>query len=192
MDSSTTPRTCETCGLPYELDDVADSHMNPPDDYRFGYQRYCLACWLGVGPDDEYQDMLVELDSPKHQLSSAILEAHLRRMLAELDVPNLPLKAAANFYRNQVNIGMGWPERNPMFHFEIGIENDWDKCLYLLDAIVAPFEHSFSCGLARTVDLKNLAEVKAFYGRLGLAKAAGSFAWEILERERLSNQKPNA
>ena len=26
--------------------------MDPPDDYRQGYQRFCLACWLGVGPKD--------------------------------------------------------------------------------------------------------------------------------------------
>jgi len=44
--------TCETCGRPYVVDESADAHMNPPDDYRRGYQRYCLTCWLGVGPKD--------------------------------------------------------------------------------------------------------------------------------------------
>ncbi|MGD7651679.1 MAG: hypothetical protein ACQCXQ_00595 [Verrucomicrobiales bacterium] len=53
MDESTTPHICETCGQPYTVDDTVDQHMNPPDDYRRGCQRYCLACWLGVGPMDE-------------------------------------------------------------------------------------------------------------------------------------------
>jgi hypothetical protein len=156
-------------------------------------QRSCLACWLGVGPKDEVQGTVAILDGPKNYLSAEILEIHFRRIAAELGVPDLPVKAAANLYCNQVNLGMAhYGDRGPMFHFEIGTKNDWDKCLLLLNAIVAPFEHSFSCGLARTVDLRNLEEVKSFHARLGLALAAGSLAWEILERERLSNQKPNA
>jgi hypothetical protein len=52
MDTSSTRHLCETCGRPYVVDDAASSYMDPPDDYRRGYQRYCLACWLGVGPQD--------------------------------------------------------------------------------------------------------------------------------------------
>jgi hypothetical protein len=53
MDSSTSPRICKACGYPYKVDESTGSHMDPPDDYRRGYQRYCLTCWLGVGPKDE-------------------------------------------------------------------------------------------------------------------------------------------
>ena len=52
MNTDNQKSICETCGRPYVVDESADSHMNPPDDYRRGYQRYCLACWLGVGPKD--------------------------------------------------------------------------------------------------------------------------------------------
>jgi hypothetical protein len=52
MDSSSSPRTCETCRQLYVIDESCDAHMNPPDDYGRGFSRYCLACWLGVGPKD--------------------------------------------------------------------------------------------------------------------------------------------
>lgn len=52
MDSNISLRTCKTCGYPYQVDESTESHMNPPDDYRRGFKRYCLACWLGVGPKD--------------------------------------------------------------------------------------------------------------------------------------------
>jgi hypothetical protein len=53
MDSSLPPRICRGCGYPYAVDESAASHMDPPDDYRRGFKRYCLACWLGVGPKDD-------------------------------------------------------------------------------------------------------------------------------------------
>lgn len=51
MDSPT-PLICETCGRPYVVDESCDSHMSPPTDYGRGFSRYCLACWLCVGPKD--------------------------------------------------------------------------------------------------------------------------------------------
>lgn len=53
MDSSPTPHLCETCGLPYVVNESCGNHMSPPDDYGRGFSRYCLACWLGVGLLDD-------------------------------------------------------------------------------------------------------------------------------------------
>jgi len=45
---------CVECGQPYCLDeDAAYSYMGPPHDYGKGIDRYCLACWLGVGPSQK-------------------------------------------------------------------------------------------------------------------------------------------
>ena len=68
MDHSTTPNTCETCGRPYIVDESADVHMDPPTDYARGFSRYCLACWLGVGPKDfpdaEFTELEGGVDAP--------------------------------------------------------------------------------------------------------------------------------
>lgn len=46
-------RRCQKCGARYSERTSIDSHyFEPPYDYRRGYERYCLACWLGVGPKD--------------------------------------------------------------------------------------------------------------------------------------------
>lgn len=83
-------------------------------------------------------------------------------------------------YRNQVNVGMAhYPSGGEIFEFEIGVKNDSDGCLNLLNALVAPFPHHFSCGLARRVILKDQAEVEAFFRRVGIALAAGSLACKI-------------
>lgn len=52
MSTDTPSHVCETCGHTYQVDDLADTHMDPPDDYARGFYRYCLGCWLGVGPND--------------------------------------------------------------------------------------------------------------------------------------------
>ncbi len=42
-----------SCGKRYEAAEWFDSHFFlPPHDYRRGYQRFCLGCWLGVGGND--------------------------------------------------------------------------------------------------------------------------------------------
>lgn len=40
---------CAACGQPYCLDED-NSYMNPPHDYGKAIGRYCLDCWLGMGP----------------------------------------------------------------------------------------------------------------------------------------------
>lgn len=52
MESSLPPRICRGCGYPYVVDESTASHMDPPDDYRRGVKRFCIACWLGVEPKD--------------------------------------------------------------------------------------------------------------------------------------------
>lgn len=52
----TQDRVCETCGHTYRISQFVDGNKHPYMDhgykYRLGCERYCLACWLGVGPLD--------------------------------------------------------------------------------------------------------------------------------------------
>lgn len=110
----------------------------------------------------------------------------LRQILKALGVEDLPFEAAEQFFRNQTNVGMANYQRpDEVFSFDVGLPNDHEKCLHLLNAVVAPFEHSYSCGLARTVSLPDLKAVEEFFRRLGLAHAAGNLAWEILHHRRI-------
>ena len=48
-------RTCEDCGERYSINDFLETqaHYFPhPYNYRKGCETHCLACWLGVGPND--------------------------------------------------------------------------------------------------------------------------------------------
>jgi hypothetical protein len=52
-------RTCEECRQPYfekELFAENPEYFPPPYDNESGVGRYCLACWLGVGPGDTDHD----------------------------------------------------------------------------------------------------------------------------------------
>ena len=54
-DSSTERLTCVECGKSYTIREYLDSssvHWDAPDHYGHGCNRYCLPCWLGVGPKD--------------------------------------------------------------------------------------------------------------------------------------------
>jgi hypothetical protein len=55
--------TCKKCGILYTIEEFvqsSESNFNLPDRYSEGCHDYCLACWLGVGPNDfppeEYRD----------------------------------------------------------------------------------------------------------------------------------------
>lgn len=116
---------------------------------------------------------------------SAGLAERCRQILEELGIGSVPLEAAAKFFANQVNVGMAYyHDPGHVFHFEIGLPNDHDGCLALLDAVVAPFRHGRSCGLARTVSLPDLQAVESFFRRVAMAHAAGQLAWEISHRKR--------
>jgi hypothetical protein len=48
-------RKCKGCGVTYTIEEFVQSsahRFDPPDRYDDGCDRYCLACWLGVGPND--------------------------------------------------------------------------------------------------------------------------------------------
>jgi len=48
-------RHCVDCGRPYSVAELLDASPHwfaPPYDYDSGSGRYCLACWLGVGPEE--------------------------------------------------------------------------------------------------------------------------------------------
>jgi uncharacterized protein (TIGR02452 family) len=116
--------------------------------------------------------------------STELLESQFHSILAKLGLESLPFEAAAQFFERQVNIGGAHYHRpGEVFNFEIGVPISHNDCLMLLDAVVAPFAHQFSCGLARTVSLSTQTEVEQFYRRLGIAMAAGNLAWEILHRQ---------
>ena len=45
---------CEDCGELYSIDQMredAPDYFPPPYHYDAGAHRYCLTCWLGVGPE---------------------------------------------------------------------------------------------------------------------------------------------
>jgi len=51
----TLERICRECGQPYKIADFIDSwshYFKRPYNYRERCETYCLACWLGVGPND--------------------------------------------------------------------------------------------------------------------------------------------
>jgi len=55
IDSYERQRTCKECGTLYTIEEFVQSsgsNFNPPDRYSEGCHDYCLACWLGVGPND--------------------------------------------------------------------------------------------------------------------------------------------
>jgi len=55
LNENHTIRTCQECGVAYSLEEAYQHsavHFDPPDHYDAGCDRYCLACWLGVGPND--------------------------------------------------------------------------------------------------------------------------------------------
>ena len=48
-------RMCEKCGDEYQIEETKDhgaQYFKAPYDYEQGCQTICLACWLGVGPND--------------------------------------------------------------------------------------------------------------------------------------------
>lgn len=56
-------RTCKECGVSYTIEQFyqsSESYFDPPYRYSDSCEDYCLACWLGVGPNDfppmEYGD----------------------------------------------------------------------------------------------------------------------------------------
>lgn len=49
-------RTCSKCGCLYSIGGYAESNESyffQPERYIDGCESFCLACWLGVGPNDE-------------------------------------------------------------------------------------------------------------------------------------------
>jgi hypothetical protein len=79
-------RSCEECGRSYleeETFEESPEYFPPPYDYGSGVARYCLACWLGVGPGDTARD---DDDSDEIGLRVATMgSTPLDRLLAELD-----------------------------------------------------------------------------------------------------------
>jgi hypothetical protein len=48
-------RVCTECGQQYSIEELlssSPSYFNAPHNYDRGCDKYCLACWLGVGPKD--------------------------------------------------------------------------------------------------------------------------------------------
>lgn len=104
-------------------------------------------------------------------------------LIIELGVPDLPEAAAAQLFLNNVNLGRPHYYDHPD-ELEIGTKNDDHKCLFLLDAIVAPYRPSFSCGLARTVRLHSDLERRGFFDRLDIAMRAGAIACRLEQAAR--------
>jgi hypothetical protein len=55
MDHYQESRSCKECGVTYTIGqfyESCSSYFDPPYRYSDGCDDYCLACWLGVGPND--------------------------------------------------------------------------------------------------------------------------------------------
>jgi hypothetical protein len=55
MDHFQESRSCKECGVTYTIGQFyasCSSNFDPPDRYSDGCDDYCLASWLGVGPND--------------------------------------------------------------------------------------------------------------------------------------------
>jgi len=51
-DAANRERVSEDCGKAYKVSDREYGYFDRPYDYRNAYERVCLACWLGVGPEE--------------------------------------------------------------------------------------------------------------------------------------------
>lgn len=48
-------RKCKECGTLYSIEETYEHsqiYFDGPENYSSGCSEYCLACWLGVGPND--------------------------------------------------------------------------------------------------------------------------------------------
>ena len=55
MDHFQENRSCKECGVTYTIGQFyasCSSYFDPPYRYSDSCEDYCLACWLGVGPND--------------------------------------------------------------------------------------------------------------------------------------------
>jgi hypothetical protein len=87
----------------------------------------------------------------------------LETLVKELGLGHLPGESMAQLYRNGVNLGNPhYPTDRARIEFDIGIKNDHNRCIEVPDAIVGPFEHERSCGLARVVRLASNKELASF------------------------------
>jgi len=58
IDNHLEVRTCRVCGIDYTVDyaTISSEYLRHPTDFSSGCATHCLACWLGVGPNDVLAD----------------------------------------------------------------------------------------------------------------------------------------
>jgi integrase len=84
-------------------------------------------------------------------------------LIDDLGLAHLRRESLAQLYRNGVNLGKPhYPDNSRRIEFEVGTKNDHHHCMNVLDAVVGPFQHTRSCGLARVVRLASQDEFLSF------------------------------
>ncbi len=96
-----------------------------------------------------------------------------------------PVHAAAQLARNGLRIGE--PHRaagSSWLMVELGLKNDWEQSLALLDDVLRPYRVQKSCGLARIVVCEDTAQWLEVMRRVSLLLAAGCLALDGGEAAR--------
>ncbi len=98
-------------------------------------------------------------------------------LMSELGISNLPIESVAQVYENGISISKPCCATDSTeIEVEISIKNDRNHCVDVLDAIVAPFKHKNSCGLARVARFSSRDDFLAFSQRISLVLLAGFLA----------------
>jgi hypothetical protein len=113
--------------------------------------------------------------------------ARARSLMIELGIGHLEIGSVARLYRNTVTIGRPhYPDRPAAgeIEVEVGTKNDWDHCMDVLDALLSPFPHECSSGLARVARFASVQDFMTFSRHLSLALLAGHYAERYATTER--------
>ncbi|HKI17571.1 MAG TPA: hypothetical protein VKA15_06810 [Isosphaeraceae bacterium] len=107
--------------------------------------------------------------------------------MVELGIGHLEIDSVVRLYRNTVTIGRPHNPDRPAageIEVEVGTKNDRDHCMDVIDALLAPFPHSRSCGLARVARFASVEDFMTFSRHLSLALLAGYYAERYATTER--------
>lgn len=125
-------------------------------------------------------------DHDDKDTSRQVAEAEAKRLLDELGATQWnALSAAAQLYRNGIQLGEpAWRQDGPGVIMELGVKNDGQGSMELLDQVLQPFVTQKSCGLARLVFCADTAQWLEVTRRVGLVLVAGSLAMRAGETAR--------
>lgn len=102
-----------------------------------------------------------------------------REILLSMNLSHFPVMAVANLYRSGITICQGQYNISDgtEIEIEIGLRNDWDQSLALLDRVLTGFTTSKPCALARRVTFKTDEDYLLLTQKLARILLAGFYAW---------------